>query len=226
MNCRPESRKGLEGKGPVMQKYGLGLVAVVVLLSGCSTSSAIKARVTAVEQRVNQLEETSTQQQIDTVEIKQELQTTRGQVAKATQLAQIANDLAAGSMRKEEVRRVTLYFDHSSSIVNAEAQEMIDGVVEELKANASMAACVIGYTDASGDPVFNDWLAERRAEKVRQQLVSSLGTDVLRVAAIGLGAARPIADNETADGRRQNRRVEVSLVRPASKPAQMSKTTP
>jgi len=200
-----------------MQKYGLGLVAVVVLLSGCSTSSAIKARVTAVEQRVNLLEETTTQQQIETVEVKQEVQSTRGQVAQAAQLAQIAHDLASNSFRKEEVRRVTLYFDHASSTVTAESQEMIDGVVEELLANPTMAACVIGYTDASGDPKFNDWLAERRAEKVRQHLVSGLGTDVLRVAAIGLGAARPIADNESPEGRRQNRRVEVSLVRPMAK---------
>jgi len=207
-----------------MQKYGLGLLAVVVLLSGCSTSSSMKARVTAVEQRVNQLEETSTQQQIETAEVKHEMQSTRSQVAEATQLAQIAHDLSSGSFRKEEVRRVTLYFDHSSSVVSNDAQKMLDGVVEELLANPNMAACVIGYTDASGDPKFNDWLASRRAEKVRQQLVSRLGTDVMRVACIGLGATRPIADNETKDGRRQNRRVEVSLVRPATKAAQVTQS--
>jgi outer membrane protein OmpA-like peptidoglycan-associated protein len=209
-------------KGPVMQKDGLGLVAVAVLFASCSPSSSMKARVTAVEQRVNQLETTSTQQQIDSVELRQELQSTRGQAAAATQLAQIAHDLASGSFRKEEVRRVTLYFDHSSSTVNGESQKMLDGVVDELLANPMTAACVIGYTDASGDPKFNDWLATRRAERVRQVLVSRLGTDVLRVASIGLGATRPIADNETTDGRRQNRRVEVSLVRPAAMAEQVT----
>ena len=76
-----------------------------------------------------------------------------------------------------------------------------------------MGACIIGYADGSGDPTFNDWLASRRAEKVRQSLAARMGTDVLRIAAIGLGSSRPIADNESLDGRRQNRRVEISLVR-------------
>jgi len=197
-----------------MRKLGMGLVAVAALLSGCSSSTALKARVTAVEQRVTQLEESSTQQQIEALEMQQTMETTRTQAIEAARLATIARDLAAGSARKEEVRRVTVYFDHSSSILTEDAQKMIDGVAEELLTNPQMAACVIGYTDASGDPKFNDWLAERRGEKVRQALVSRMGVDVLRVASVGLGATRPIADNETPDGRKQNRRVEISLVRP------------
>ena len=202
-----------------MQKYGFGLMAVALLISGCSTSSAMKARVTSVEQRVSQLEETTTQQQVATIEMKQELRTTQTQAAEATQMAHIARDIAAGSARQEEVRRVTIYFDHSSSTVTEDSQKMIDGIVEELLANPEMGACIIGYTDGSGDPLFNDWLASRRAEKVRQSLVARMGTDVLRVASIGLGSSRPIADNESQDGRRQNRRVEISLVRPEMGPA-------
>jgi outer membrane protein OmpA-like peptidoglycan-associated protein len=199
------------------------MLVVAVLLSGCSGSSALKARVTAVESRITRLEETSTQQQIEAMEVQEQLQATRNQAARATQLAEIARDLASGSMRREEVRRVTVYFDHSSSTINPEAQKMIDGVVEEMATHPEMAACVIGYTDASGDPKFNDWLATRRADKVRQALVSGSSGDVLRVAAVGLGATRPIADNETIEGRRQNRRVEISLVRPkASTQAQIS----
>ena len=197
-----------------MQKYGLGLMAVALLLSSCSGSASMKARVTTAEQRITQLEETTTQQQVATMEVKQELRATQAQAAEATQMAQLARDIASGNMRNEEVRRVTIYFDHSSSAVTEDAQKMVDGIVEELMANPDMGACIIGYADGSGDPVFNDWLASRRAEKVRQNLVSRLGNDFLRVASIGLGASRPIADNESIDGRRQNRRVEISLVRP------------
>jgi outer membrane protein OmpA-like peptidoglycan-associated protein len=197
-----------------MQKYGLGLMAVALLLSSCSGSASMKARVTTVEQRITQLEETTTQQQVATMEVKQELRVTQAQAAEATQMAQLARDIASGNMRNEEVRRVTIYFDHSSSAVTEEAQKMVDGIVEELMANPDMGACIIGYADGSGDPTFNDWLASRRAEKVRQNLVSRLGNDFLRVASIGLGTSRPIADNESIDGRRQNRRVEISLVRP------------
>jgi outer membrane protein OmpA-like peptidoglycan-associated protein len=206
-----------------MQKVGSGLLVVAVLLSGCSGSSALKAHIKGIDKRVAQLEEASTQQQIEAMEVQEQLQTTRAQVTQATHLAEVARDLAAGSFRREEVRRVTVYFDHASSTITAKAQKMIDGVIEEMGKNPELAACVTGFTDASGDPKFNDWLATRRANKVRQALVSRSSVDVLRVACVGLGSSRPIADNETIEGRRQNRRVEISLVRPkASDNSQLS----
>jgi outer membrane protein OmpA-like peptidoglycan-associated protein len=67
---------------------------------------------------------------------------------------------------------------------------------------------VEGYTDAQGSDEFNQKLSEKRAEAVRDYLVSH-GISQDRVSAKGLGESNPIADNNTAEGRANNRRVEI-----------------
>src|SRR6202035_82106 len=65
-----------------------------------------------------------------------------------------------------------------------------------------------GYTDAIGSEGYNQTLSEKRAQAVRDYLVSS-GVSMNNVAAQGLGKADPVADNSTAAGRKLNRRVEM-----------------
>jgi outer membrane protein OmpA-like peptidoglycan-associated protein len=67
---------------------------------------------------------------------------------------------------------------------------------------------VEGHTDSIGSDDYNLKLSERRADAVRDYLVSN-GISVANVQAIGLGKAGPVASNDTAAGRQQNRRVEM-----------------
>lgn len=69
---------------------------------------------------------------------------------------------------------------------------------------------VTGHTDNTGSESHNQQLSERRAQAVASYL-SSRGVAATRVTTIGYGETRPIASNETADGRQQNRRVEIVL---------------
>jgi outer membrane protein OmpA-like peptidoglycan-associated protein len=69
---------------------------------------------------------------------------------------------------------------------------------------------VQGHADAAGPEVRSQQLSELRAEVVRSLLVQA-GVDATNVHAIGFGAGRPVATNETAAGRALNRRVEIVI---------------
>ncbi len=69
---------------------------------------------------------------------------------------------------------------------------------------------VAGHTDSTGSDSYNQQLSERRAQAVASYLTGS-GVANTRVTTVGYGETQPIASNETADGRQQNRRVEIVL---------------
>jgi outer membrane protein OmpA-like peptidoglycan-associated protein len=67
-----------------------------------------------------------------------------------------------------------------------------------------------GHTDSTGEADYNQELSERRAQSVVQYLVSH-GVDAQRPQAVGRGESDAVADNETPEGRQQNRRVVIKL---------------
>ena len=73
---------------------------------------------------------------------------------------------------------------------------------------------VEGYTDSQGGASYNQGLSQRRADSVREYLVSH-GLASSRVTAEGFGLAKPVADNASPEGRANNRRVEI-VVQPAA----------
>ena len=70
---------------------------------------------------------------------------------------------------------------------------------------------ITGHTDSIGSANYNQKLSVRRAEAVRDYLVS-LGADANKMEVSGAGEANPIADNKTKEGRAKNRRVEVEII--------------
>lgn len=70
---------------------------------------------------------------------------------------------------------------------------------------------VAGHTDSTGTDSYNQALSERRASSVAQYLQSQ-GVLAERLITVGMGESRPVADNNTADGKQLNRRVEITLV--------------
>jgi OOP family OmpA-OmpF porin len=83
-----------------------------------------------------------------------------------------------------------------------------------MKNESSAAFVVQGYTDSRGSDALNQDLSQRRAEAVRAYLVRR-GVPSDRITAQGMGASNPIADNDTAEGRADNRRVEL-VVQPSA----------
>jgi outer membrane protein OmpA-like peptidoglycan-associated protein len=69
---------------------------------------------------------------------------------------------------------------------------------------------IAGHTDSTGSESHNQQLSERRAEAVKNALMSN-GVSPMRMRTVGYGESRPIADNNTEAGRQLNRRVEITI---------------
>jgi OmpA-OmpF porin, OOP family len=102
-------------------------------------------------------------------------------------------------------------FTLNSSDLKPEAAQQLDQVVAGLKSQPTVTLEVGGHTCNIGTEQYNLALAHRRAEAVRKYLVDH-GVEASRLSAEGYGEFSPIANNETEDGRQQNRRVEFRIL--------------
>ena len=98
-------------------------------------------------------------------------------------------------------------FEFNSSQLTVPAQQSLDEVAGALAAQPELAIEIDGYTDNIGGAAYNQRLSQKRAESVKSYLVSK-GVNGAGLSAHGFGKDKPIADNSTAEGRAQNRRVE------------------
>lgn len=101
-------------------------------------------------------------------------------------------------------------FDTASDVINPEDYGQLEGVVNWLKENPDVGIIVEGHTDNVGGKDFNLNLSLRRAQSVKTFLVRR-GIRPSLITIEGYGYTRPVADNNTEEGRRQNRRVEVRV---------------
>lgn len=102
-------------------------------------------------------------------------------------------------------------FELNSGTLTAESKATLDQVAASIKARRDIKSIeVIGHTDSMGAAAYNQSLSEKRAKAVADYLVSQ-GVDSGILSSKGMGESSPIADNRTAEGRAQNRRVELKL---------------
>ncbi len=101
-------------------------------------------------------------------------------------------------------------FATNSSDLNSRFFDVLDSVALVLQEYKSTLVTVAGYTDSTGSASYNQKLSERRATTVAMYL-HSRGVVQQRLAAIGHGEDRPVASNDTSEGRAKNRRVEITL---------------
>jgi len=99
-------------------------------------------------------------------------------------------------------------FDFNKATLRPEGVAKVEHAVGVLQGNPSLHVVVEGYTDSIGSDAYNLKLSERRAETVRNLMVEK-GISASRITTRGFGKANPVADNKTAAGRAQNRRVEI-----------------
>jgi outer membrane protein OmpA-like peptidoglycan-associated protein len=100
-------------------------------------------------------------------------------------------------------------FDFDRSDLNSDARRLIDALADDLAELGPRTVTIHGYTDDVGEPGYNQRLSERRARAVRSHLAVQLA-DGFRLEAAGYGETRPVAPNDTDEGRARNRRVVIS----------------
>jgi outer membrane protein OmpA-like peptidoglycan-associated protein len=103
-----------------------------------------------------------------------------------------------------------LLYDFDSERLRPEARENLAALARSLQEHSGENLVIVGHTDSVGTVVYNQRLAERRAESAASYLISQ-GVARDRIATTGLGETEPVADNSTESGRQANRRIEVAI---------------
>ena len=103
-----------------------------------------------------------------------------------------------------------ILFDTDSAVLKPEAVEQISKVGDVIAKYSDDRVRVEGHTDSTGAGEHNEELSRRRAQAVRDVLVSR-GVTEKQMLVLGLGETKPVADNKTPAGRSQNRRVELHI---------------
>ncbi|HHJ40556.1 MAG: hypothetical protein AXA67_10215 [Methylothermaceae bacteria B42] len=135
------------------------------------------------------------------------------EIPTGTTLESFAKNLQSGAFPEGEnllADRTT--FPTGSAQLSQEAQARLDALAEILKSHPELKVTVKGYTDNTGDEAINQKLAEARAKAVKEALIAR-GISPERIITEGLSTAEPVASNATAEGRSQNRRVDILVSR-------------
>lgn len=129
-------------------------------------------------------------------------------------------DLCAGTPRGVSVNATgcteklvvqDLRFANNSAELSAESKSRLASVISKIKNNPAIVSMTIsGHTDDRGAASYNQHLSELRAQAVRNYFIEQ-GIDGGKIRSNGFGESQPVADNNSAEGRAQNRRVEIDF---------------
>jgi OOP family OmpA-OmpF porin len=115
------------------------------------------------------------------------------------------------AMRDKVIITLNVEFNTAKAIVNEKYYEDIKKVADFMKAHPETTAVIEGYTDNVGNAPYNKALSQKRAESVRQYLIDKFDIKGTRLKAMGYGEEKPVAGNDTPEGRQKNRRVEAVI---------------
>ncbi len=216
-----------------------GMVALVIavsvsIVSGCATKKYVRnrvnERVTPLENRTGELEETSRRNTQDISRLSREVEDVRmradkaqEQADRASASAEQANTRVTGVEQSITTLRsnldkftlqktVTVLFDVGKSDLKPEAYTSLDELANQIKDRNGFLIEIEGYASAEGDPKKNDLLSQARSEAVRRYMAERHNVPLFRMSLLGFGTSRPVADNASEEGRIRNRRVEVRLL--------------
>jgi outer membrane protein OmpA-like peptidoglycan-associated protein len=185
-----------------------------------STVVPVENRLGEAEERVARTEQNAQRLSGQLEELAQVANLAKGGAAAAQETADVAVDGVnrtndrISSLDDYEVRKSeTINFKVGSAVLNTEAKSMLDEIATQAKTEKGFVIEVRGFASADGAENSNRVLSQRRAEVVMRYLAENHDIPLRRIILpFGYGEAMPIADNTSRDGRKQNRRAEVSIL--------------
>jgi OmpA-OmpF porin, OOP family len=219
--------------------FGLLIAAAVALVgvTGCTTKNYVKTQTAPIIEHTNQLED---QTAANNRAIKDTDERATAGISKAQAAADAANQNAQASTKAagdaetsannavhradsldsvvknlddyKSMANVTVTFGFDKANLTKDDKEQLDTFAAQLGSAKSYILEVTGGTDSTGSAAYNYDLSERRADAVVQYLASKYAIAPHRFYLIGIGKDKEVAPNTTADGRKQNRRVEVQML--------------
>jgi outer membrane protein OmpA-like peptidoglycan-associated protein len=237
-----------------MNPYRFGALGLTVALAvagatGCATKNYVKNQTAPLIEHTNQLDEktATNNRQIHDVDDRSQtgIKQAQGAADTAAQNAQNAakaaadadlaannavhradslDDVVKGLDSYKSLANVSVTFGFDKAALTKDDKEQLDAFAAQLTSAKSYILEVTGGTDSTGSAEYNYELSQRRADAVVQYLASKYAIPAHRFYLIGIGKDKQVAPNTTAEGRKQNRRVEVQLLSnsgavPATTPA-------
>jgi len=235
------SKSGRERIG-TMSTYRYGVVGLAAALAvmgatGCATKNYVHTQTAPLVEHTDQLDAktSANNKQIHDVDDRAQagIKQAQGSADTANQNAQNASKLAgdaensanlavhrADSLESvvkglddyKPVANVSVTFGFDKAVLTKEDRDQLDAFAAQLGSAKAYILEVTGGTDSIGPAQYNYELSQRRADAVVQYLASKYGIAAHRFYLIGIGKDKAVAPNTTAEGRKQNRRVEVRLL--------------
>lgn len=230
------------------------MTIAVLFETGCATKKYVRnrvaERVTPVENRATELEETSRRNTQQIGELRSGVEDVKGRADRAQQTA----DKAAASAEQANTRVTTIegsvedlrsnldkytlqntamvFFRPGSARLTKEGMAQLDTLASQITDRNGFILEIVGYGDTAKANRFNQNLAQLRAEAVQRYLADKNNIPVMRMFALGFGAARPVTQTvSTEEGatptnsRALNRRVEIRLLTNNAVPGAPMRTT-
>jgi outer membrane protein OmpA-like peptidoglycan-associated protein len=216
---------------------GLTLALAVAGVTGCATKNYVKNQTAPLVDHTNQLEDktAANNRQIHEVDDRAQagVKQVQGAAESANQNAQNATKAAgdANTTANDAVHRadsldsvvkgldnykqqgdVSVTFGFDKAVLTKDDQAQLDSFAAQLGSAKSYILEVTGGTDSTGPAQYNYELSQRRADAVVQYLASKYSIPAHRFYLIGIGKDKEVAPNTTAEGRKQNRRVQIQLL--------------
>lgn len=210
------------------------MTVVTLCASGCATKKYVRnqvsERVTPLEQRTGELEETSRRNTQDIGRLSTDLTEVRGRADRAQSQADAAlsradeantrvtgaeqsvNDLRIGLDNYTLQNTASVRFRFDSYELTPEAKQSLDQLAAQIKDRENFILEIQGFADGIGSDAYNNELTRKRADAVRRYVAEQHNVALFRMHVLGFGKIRPVADNTTAEGRAENRRVEIRLL--------------
>jgi len=180
----------------------------------------VDGKVTAVDGRVTQLD-TKTNERFDGVKndvraVDQKAGTAQSSADRATQGVTVLDEKFQNRNLYSVTGEKSILFRFDSAKLDSKFQADLEEIASQLNHNPDALIVLEGRTDSKGDSEYNVKLGERRVEAVKRFLAVEMGVPVYRVHEISIGSAKPLAENNTKEGREKNRAVVATILVPKS----------
>jgi outer membrane protein OmpA-like peptidoglycan-associated protein len=200
------SRASRTGRG-----IGVTLSAIILLATvGCATKGYVR----------NQVANSNTETDAKIAGVRTDLDQVRTRADQAYEKATLAERLASGQLEYTEASTHQVQFAFDDATVDGDASTVLDDLASKLTSHPNYVLEIRGFADARGTDRYNYRLGGERASAVERYLNDRHHIPLQRIAVMSMGEEAPLADNDTDDGRAQNRRVMVRLLDAKVEPGQ------
>src|SRR5499426_1824630 len=208
------------------KRFAVFIVLPVLLLQGClATQDWVREQLTPTESRVGKLEGQLEQMTSRLAATENRLSSAEGRISQVDAKVDEVNskaDKALSSVANLRLERKLIldlkdgaFYASNSTVLTAAGKHNIDVFLSDVKTdfaeNSNVVLVVAGFTDNTGTPEYNYELGLMRAKGIMKYLTLEKNVNPARVSSVSYGATAPVGDNSTAQGREQNRRVEIRL---------------